>query len=201
MDIPAVLPLSFEKNLQYFQLVARHLSLHRTMTWWLRSAGCQRLARGLHVRHNRTLSWSLWNYDRAPSDVLSAFPPAASSWISVLWYSFVIWNWLLPLPRSVLPGLLACWGSHVAWPCYGDKSGWSFCSFDKVVCCLSSAEELSMTLSSLWAIVHWSGFSDIRQSSHRWCPVLRVSESLLGCCHHQVICRLSASVPLSLLPL
>ena len=90
MDILVVLPLSFKRNLQHFSLAAQHLSLHPTMTWWFHSPGCQccillRLARGLPARHDRTLSWSRWNYDRAPSDVPSAFPPVASNWISVLW--------------------------------------------------------------------------------------------------------------------
>ena len=51
-------------------------------------------------------------------------------------YSSVIWNLLVPLPRSVLPGLLAYWETLVAWPYLGNKSGWSSCSSDEVVCCL-----------------------------------------------------------------
>ena len=57
-----------------------------------------------------------------------------------------------------------------------------------------------MTLSSLWITVLWSRFSDIRRLRYRWCLVLRVLESALGCCQHLAICRLSSSVPLSLLP-
>ena len=70
MDILVVLPLSFEINLQHFHLVAQQLSLRRSTAWWLRSAGCQccirllRLARGLRARHDRTLSWNRWSYDR-----------------------------------------------------------------------------------------------------------------------------------------
>ena len=41
MDIPVVLLLSFERNFQHIHLLAQHLFLHRTTTWWLRSACCQ----------------------------------------------------------------------------------------------------------------------------------------------------------------
>ena len=93
MTILVVLLLSFERKLQHFRLVAHHLLVHRTATWWLRSACCQccillRIARGLRAGHDRTLYWSRWNYDRAPScDVARAFPPTTSSWISAPWCS------------------------------------------------------------------------------------------------------------------
>ena len=159
MDILVVLPVSFERNLQHFHLVAQRLSVHRTTTWWFRSAGYQcftllKLARGHRNRHDRTLSWSRWNYDRAPTDVPSAFPPTAWSSIYFQLYSPVIWNRLVLLPRSVLPGLIACRESLAAWLCSGDKS--SICRRHRSV------------------ILKKSCVAFLRKRNNQWlCPVFR----------------------------
>ena len=76
MDIRTALPLSFERNVRHFHLLTQRLSLHRTTTWWLHSAGSRccihlRLAIGHHTRHDRTLYWSRWYYEGAPFDVPS----------------------------------------------------------------------------------------------------------------------------------
>ena len=69
MDILAVLPLLFERNLRHFHLVTQCWAFHRTTTLWRQSASCRccipiRLARGNHARHDQTLSWSRWNYEQ-----------------------------------------------------------------------------------------------------------------------------------------
>ena len=137
MDLLVALPLSFEVNLWHFSLVTQHLLLHRTTTWLLQSASCPccillRLSIGHRARHHQTLSWSRGNYERVPSGVRRTFSPTASGWISAPLYSSVFWNLLVRLPRSVLPSILSCWKSLVAW------TNWWFWSSDKATCCLFS---------------------------------------------------------------
>ena len=74
MDILVVLPLSLKRNLHHFYLVAQHLTFRRRMT------SIPKLSMSYSLK-TRSLSWSWWNYDRAPSDVPSAFPPTRlNSW-------------------------------------------------------------------------------------------------------------------------
>ena len=84
-------------------------------TWWLQSAAgwcCIRLPEAIMID---TIERFL-EVDEIIKELSfwCSFPPTALSWICV------IWNLLVPLPRHVPPGLLACWESLIAWPCLGD---------------------------------------------------------------------------------
>ena len=139
MNILVILLLSFWRNTQHFHLVTVSWSLHRTMVWWHRSASCRccTLAKGQHAKHNQTLSWRQWNYERVPSDVPNMFQSTSSLNISSVVLlrdlkhacssSKISSAWLTSLLR------IACNMTMLGW---SKTSGWSFCMSGRVVCCL-----------------------------------------------------------------
>ena len=108
MDLLAVLLLLFVTNLRHFHLVTTLCWSLQTIWWWLHSAGCRCCC----------VLWDLPN--SVMPDAIECFLEVAEVMMELLWvfqiflhqhcqvgclisacYSCVIWNWLVPLPRSL----------------------------------------------------------------------------------------------------
>ena len=163
--------LSFKTNLRHLHLVncvvaSLFNDLMTSISWlsMLYSFKTHQRPSCQTRRLDRTLSWSRWNYERAPSNVPDIFQPtpSASGWIFVQWFSCVIWSLVVPLPRSVLPTSLLGITRGLTLLDQANRSAVLAES------CVAFFGRETESVSSLWAIFHWSRFSDMQ----RWSSML-----------------------------